>query len=76
MDVRGKKLGGDLRIVQVACCGLGWESFFSRAVDPFNSVNDYVKGCHIRLIMNTYMSYVSGFFCSTYIHSNRRDPRI
>jgi hypothetical protein len=28
------------------CCGLGRDPFFSRAVDLFKSVDDYVKGCY------------------------------
>jgi hypothetical protein len=44
----GEKLGTDLRIGQPACCELCREPFFSGTVDPFKSVDDCVKGCHIR----------------------------
>jgi hypothetical protein len=40
----GEKLGTDPRTGQPACCGLGRELFFSRAVDLFKSVNNYMKG--------------------------------
>jgi hypothetical protein len=48
MTVVGEKLGMKSRIGQPTCCGLGQEPFFSRAVDPFNSVVDFTKGCYIR----------------------------
>jgi hypothetical protein len=46
MTMRGEKLGGHPQISQSVFCELGWGPFFSGAVDPFNSVDDYVKGCH------------------------------
>jgi hypothetical protein len=33
---------------QPVCCGLGQEPFFSGAVSLLNSVDDYVKGWHVR----------------------------
>jgi hypothetical protein len=42
----------------------------------FNSVDDYAKGCHIRLVISVYVSCVSGFSCSMYIGLNHRDSRI
>jgi hypothetical protein len=47
ISVVEEKLGTDPRISQSACCGLGWEPFFLGAVDPFNSIDDFVKGCHL-----------------------------
>jgi hypothetical protein len=47
MVVTGEKLGRDLQIGQPVCCGSGWEPFVSGAVDPFNSIDNYVKGCHM-----------------------------
>jgi hypothetical protein len=44
--VIGEKLGTDLWIGQSSCCGLGWEPFFSGAVDLFKSIDDYAKGCY------------------------------
>jgi hypothetical protein len=48
MIVIGEKLSMDPRIDQPVCCGLRRVPPFSVAVDPFNSVVDSVKGCHIR----------------------------
>jgi hypothetical protein len=47
MAVMGEKLGMEPRISQLVCCGLGREPFFYGAVDPFNSVDDFMKGCHV-----------------------------
>jgi hypothetical protein len=47
----GEKLGTDQRIGQPACCGLCQELFFSGAVSLLNSVDDYVKGCHVRRLL-------------------------
>jgi hypothetical protein len=44
--VMGEKLGMDPRTGQPTCCGLGQEPFFSRVVDLFKSVDDYVKDCY------------------------------
>jgi hypothetical protein len=46
-------LGMDPWIGQSLCCGSGWESF-SGAVDLFNSVDDYAKGCYTRTVRDTY----------------------
>jgi hypothetical protein len=46
LAIMEEKLGMDLQTSQPACCGLGWEPFFSGAVDLFKSVNDYAKGCY------------------------------
>jgi hypothetical protein len=43
-----------LQIGQPSCCGSGRESFFSGAVDLFNSVDDYAKGCYTRTARDTY----------------------
>jgi hypothetical protein len=45
----GEKLGTDPRIGQPACYGLCRESFFSRAAALLDSVDDYVKGCYMRI---------------------------
>jgi hypothetical protein len=45
MAILGEKLGTDPRICQPACCGLGWEPFFSGAVVLSNVIDDFVKGC-------------------------------
>jgi hypothetical protein len=39
-------------------------------------LDDYVKGCCVRLVMSAYVLCVSEFFCRMYIDSNRRDSRI
>jgi hypothetical protein len=46
--VMGEKLGMDPRIGQLACCGSRQEPFYLGAVDLFNAVDDYIKGCHVR----------------------------
>jgi hypothetical protein len=51
MIVVGEKLGMNLWIGQLACCGSGRMPFFSGIVDLFNSVNDFVKGCHVRRLL-------------------------
>jgi hypothetical protein len=48
MTVMEEKLGMDLQIGQSVCCRLGRDPFFSIAVEPFNSVDDSLKVCHIR----------------------------
>jgi hypothetical protein len=45
MAILGEKLGTDPRICQPACCGLGWEPFFSGAVVLSNVIDDFMKGC-------------------------------
>jgi hypothetical protein len=42
-------------------------TFFLGAMNLFKSIDDYVKGCHIQLIMSTYVLCVSGFSCRIYI---------
>jgi hypothetical protein len=44
LAVLGEKLGTDPWTDQPPCYGLGRDPFFSRAVDLFKSVDDYVKG--------------------------------
>jgi hypothetical protein len=48
MAIVGEKLGMNLQISQPACCGLVQEPFFLIAVSSFNSVDDFMKGCHVR----------------------------
>jgi hypothetical protein len=50
----GEKLDTDPRIGQTACCGLCREPFFSRVVDLFKSVDNYVKGCYALTVWDTY----------------------
>jgi hypothetical protein len=40
----GEKLDMNPWIGQPTCCGLGWELFFSWAVDLFKSIDDYMEG--------------------------------
>jgi hypothetical protein len=47
MIVMGEKLGIDPWIGQSACCRLGREPFFSRAVALFIAVDDFAKGCYV-----------------------------
>jgi hypothetical protein len=54
----------------------GWRPSFSGVVVLLNSVDDYVKGCSVWLVMSVYVSCVSGFSCRMYIDLNRRDSRI
>jgi hypothetical protein len=42
----GEKMGMDLWIDQLTCCGLCQELFFLGAMTLVNSVDDYVKGCY------------------------------
>jgi hypothetical protein len=44
----------DPRTGQPACCGLGFEPFFSGAVDLFKFADDYAKGCYALTAWNTY----------------------
>jgi hypothetical protein len=48
MTVVEEKLGMDQRIGQSVCCGLGRKPFFSGAVALSNTVDDFIKGCHVR----------------------------
>jgi hypothetical protein len=50
----GEKLGADPRIGQSSRCGSGWEPLFLGAVDLFNFVDNYVKGCYARTVWDTY----------------------
>jgi hypothetical protein len=45
---RVEKLGGNLRIGQLACHGLGQEPFFSGVVALSNDVDDTMKGYHVQ----------------------------
>jgi hypothetical protein len=56
----GEKLGMEQQISQMACSGLCQELFFSGAVALLNSVDDYVKGCHVRglLVESIHQAYV------------------
>jgi hypothetical protein len=46
ISVLGEKLGTDLRMDQLVCCGLCREPFFSGVVALLNCVDDYVKVCY------------------------------
>jgi hypothetical protein len=46
--VMGEKLSMNPWIGQPECCGLGREPFFSGAVALSNTIDDSMKGCHIR----------------------------
>jgi hypothetical protein len=46
MAVLGDKLGTNPWIGQLSCCGLGQESFLSRAVTLSIAVDDFYKGCY------------------------------
>jgi hypothetical protein len=56
----GEKQGTNPQISQLMCCGLYQEPFFSGAVALLNSVDDYVKGCHVRglLVESIHQAYV------------------
>jgi hypothetical protein len=47
MATLGEKLGIDPRIGQPLRCGSGCEPFFSGAVALPNTIDNYVKGCHV-----------------------------
>jgi hypothetical protein len=85
----GETLGMDPQIDQSVCCGLCREPFFSGAVDLFKSVDNCVKGCHVRgpPIGSVHRAYVESrgkhtcyvgrvFPYRVYIDSNRRDSQI
>jgi hypothetical protein len=89
MVVSGEKLGMDLRIGQPVCYGLCREPFFSEAVALLNSVDDYVKGCHVwglptRSIHRAYVDWRGKrtyrvdrvFPYRVYIDSNHHNSRI
>jgi hypothetical protein len=68
--VRGK-LSTDPWIDQPACCGLGREPFFLGAMYPFNSVNNFMKGCHVwglptRSVRVTYVDWYAKHTCHLY----------
>jgi hypothetical protein len=50
--------------------------FFSEAVGSAKLCWVNVKGCHVRPIMDAYVSCVLGFSYIMYIDSNHRDSRI
>jgi hypothetical protein len=67
----GEKLRGDSWISQPACWGCSRESLFLRAMDPFNSVGDYTKSCHvqglpIRSIQVAYEDWRKKHMCHVY----------
>jgi hypothetical protein len=76
MAVKRGKLGGELQMGHAVCWRLCQESFFSEAVDMFNSIDDYTKGYRVRLFMSAYVSCVSGFSYMMYIDLNCCDSRI
>jgi hypothetical protein len=78
-------LGRDPQIGQSMCWDIVGSLFFSGAVDLFNTVDDSIKGYHVRrlligsiygLAQEAYVSCVSGFPYRVYIDSNRRDSQI
>jgi hypothetical protein len=48
MATLGEKLGTDLQIGQLTCCGLCREPFFLGAVTLSIDVDDFMKGSHVR----------------------------
>jgi hypothetical protein len=65
--------------VNLSANGLGIISgaiSFSGAVALLDSIGAYTKGCHVWLVMSTYMSFVSDFSCMMYNDSNHRDSQI
>jgi hypothetical protein len=89
MAALGEKLGTYPWIGQRMCCGLFWESFFSREVALSIVVDDFVKGCHVRglptgSVRRGYMDWRGKrmcrvdriFSCMVYIDSNHCDSRI
>jgi hypothetical protein len=76
MASRGEKLGWDMRIGQPTGWGLCQEPFFLGAVALLSSVDNYAKGCHVRLVTSVYMSCVSGFSYRMYIDLNQCDSQI
>jgi hypothetical protein len=54
MTIMGEKLGVDPWIGQPSRCGSGREPFFLGAVDLFNSVDNYAKGCYAQTVWDTY----------------------
>jgi hypothetical protein len=42
----GEKLGTDSQIGQPSCCESAREPFFSGAMDPLNTVDDYTRSCY------------------------------
>jgi hypothetical protein len=71
MVVVGEKLSMYPQISQPACCKLEQEPFFSGAVVPFNSVDNFTIGCHIRglparSIWVTYVDWHRKHTCRVY----------
>jgi hypothetical protein len=89
MTVLGEKLGTNLRIDQLMCCGLRQEPLFSGAVALSIIVDDFTKGCHVQVLptRSVRRAYVDWhrkrtcrvdriFPCRVYIDSNCRDSWI
>jgi hypothetical protein len=54
MAVLGEKLGTDTQINQSVCCALCREPPFLGAMTLLNSVDDYMKGCYVLTVRDTY----------------------
>jgi hypothetical protein len=55
LAIVGEKLGTDPRIRWLSSCGLCQEPFFSGAVDLYKSVDNFVKGCYVLIVWDTYV---------------------
>jgi hypothetical protein len=75
MAARGEKLGRDLWITQSGW-GLRQKTFFLEEVGFIRLYWVNAKGCCIRPIMDTYVSYVLDFSYRIYIDSNCRNSLI
>jgi hypothetical protein len=69
--VVGEKLGMNSRIGQTSCCGLGQEPFFLGEVTLSNTVDDSMKGFHIRglpigSVRVTYVDWCGKCMCRVY----------
>jgi hypothetical protein len=89
MAVLREKLGTDLWIGQLSCCGLGREPFFSGAVALSIFVDDFIKVCymcypreicmvegHMWTERGMGVACWSDFPCRVYINSNCHDSQI
>jgi hypothetical protein len=76
MAAKGEKLGGDPQINQPTVWFLCRGPYFSGVVGSVQLYQGSVKGCHIRLVMSAYVSFVSGFSYMMYIDLNHRDSWI
>jgi hypothetical protein len=56
MTVRGREIGWGPVDQSVGVMWIRMGAFFLRTVDPFNSVDDYVKGCHTWTARDMYVS--------------------